>query len=143
MSLWRREAIERFPEMHREIADADRVGWVWFELWYGLFKPAYEKEPPDKELIARVYEYAHWCLTHRNIDVRTAVILDFYEMIHDHSRMRRDMPCWISQEDFDMLHFAWEYSTKQDFADLRREFMENKARIDNEKRTKRPMPKGG
>lgn len=136
MSLWRREAITRFPELHREIADADSVGWAWFELWYSLFKPAYAKEPPDNRVIARVYDYAYWCLRHRNIDVRTAAILDFYEMLHEDSRIRADMPRWISQEDFDMLHFVWEYSTKQDFADLRREFTENKTRIDKQKRMK-------
>ena len=134
MSQWRRGAIERFPEMHRAIADADGVGLVWFELWYSLFKPAYVKELPDREIIARVYDYAYWCLGHRNIDVRTAVILDFYENLHDDSRMRADMPRWISQEDFDMLHFAWEYSTNQDFTDLRREFTENKTRMDKQKR---------
>lgn len=143
MSLWRREAIERFPELHREIADADRVGWAWFELWHGLVKPGYEKEPPDTEIIARVYDYAYWCLGHPNTDVRTAVILDFYEMLPTDSRMWRDMPRWISQEDFDMLHFAWEYATKRDIGDLRREFIENKARIDKEQRTKRHKPKGG
>ncbi len=137
MSLWRREAIERFPEMHRSLADADSIGMAWFELWYSFFKPAYAKEPPDREAIARVYDYAYWCLGHRNIDVRTAVTLDFYEKLHDDSRMRADVPRWISQEDFDMLHFAWEYSTKQDFADLRREFTENKARIDKQERAKR------
>jgi len=134
MSLWRREAIERFPELHRGIADADRVGWAWFELWYGLFKPAYEKDPPDTKIIARIYDYARWCLTHRNIDVRTAVILDFYENLSSDSRMWRDMPRWISQDDFDMLYFAWEYATKRDFADLRHEFIENKARRDKTKR---------
>ena len=134
MSLWRREAIERFPELHREIADADSIGMTWFELWYGLFKPAYTMEPPASETISGVYEYADWCLAHRNIDVRMAVILDFYEMLHEDSRIRADMPRWISQEDFDMLHFAWEYSTKRDFADLRREFAENKTRIDKQKR---------
>ena len=138
-----REALERFPELHREIADADSVGWVWFELWYGLFKPAYEKEPPDSEMIARMYDYAYWCLDHHNVDVRTAAILDFYEMLSSDNRMWRDMPRWISPEDFDMLHFAWEYSTKRDFADLRREFIANKARIDTENRNRRPKSASG
>ncbi len=134
MSLWRREALERFPELRQEIADVNGVGWVWFELWYGLFKPAYEKEPPDMEMVARLYEYAHWCLVHRNIHVRTAVVIDFYEKLPDDNRMRRDMPRWLSQEDFDILHFAWEYTTKQAFADFRREFIENKVRINKEKK---------
>ena len=143
MSLWRREAIERFPEMRREIAKCPNTTELWFELWYDLFKPAYEKEPPDEEMIRRVYDYAYWSLKHRSSEVATSAIVSFFEHLPDEVQMRREMPRWISQEDFDMLWFAWEYTTKQKFADFRKEFVENKARIDKEKQTRRPAAKAG
>ena len=137
MSLWRREAINCFPELHREIANAENTTMVWFELWYHLFEPAYQKDPPDTAMIARVYGYAYWSLGHRSSDVLTSAIVSFYEHLPNNSQMRRDMPRWISQETFDTLWFAWEYTTKQDFTEFRREFVENKSRIDREKNTMR------
>ena len=139
MSLWRREALARFPEMRREIADAEGLHLFWFEINYRLFEPAYASEPSDAAIIARVFDYAHWCLTHRSIEVRTAVVLGFYEDLMWKSKTRQDLPRWISQDDFDMLGFAWEYATKEKFADLRQEFIANKARIEKEKRTKRNL----
>ena len=51
--------------------------FVWMALWHDLFKPAYEKEPPDMETMARVYGYAAWSLRHRSIHVRRAVVDEF------------------------------------------------------------------
>jgi hypothetical protein len=143
MSLWRREAIERFPELCREIANAENITMVWFELWYHLFEPAYQKDPSDTAMIARIYGYADWSLGHRSSDVLTSAIVSFYEHLPNHNQMRRDMPRWISQETCDMLWFAWEYTTKQKFADFRREFIANKLRIDNEPKTKRAKSASG
>ena len=138
-SLWRREALARFPEMRRKIADAEGLNLFWFEISCNLFEPAYASEPPDAAIIARVFGYAYWCLTHRSIEVRTAVVVSFYEHLMWESKTWQDLPCWISQDDFDMLGFAWEYATKEKFADLRQEFIANKARIEKEKRTKRNL----
>ncbi len=140
MSLWRREALARFPELHRKIADASGTSMLWLALWYDLFKPAYEKDPPDDETIARVYDYAYWSLAHRNWNVSTSAIISFFEKLPDDAQMRQDMPRWISQEDIDMLWFAWEYTTKQKFADFRKEFVENKTRIDKEKQKEKQRP---
>jgi hypothetical protein len=144
MSLWRREAIERFPELQREIADAAGMYFVWMTLRHKLFRPAYEKEPPDLETAARVYEYAAWSLKQPSVHVRFAAGIEFYQWLADDPRTRRDMPRWIPQETFDSLHFAWDfYMTRQDYADLRREFAKNKARIDKQERSKRTSSASG
>lgn len=136
MSLWRREALARFPELHREIADADGLMYLWW-IFSSKLDEAYHKSPPDDRTIAAIYEYALWSLKHRNINVRTDVVINFFEGLHDDMLVRRDLPRYISQEDFDMLDFAWEYGTKQKFADLRQEFIANKTRIEKENRTRR------
>jgi len=136
MSLWRREAIERFPELHRQIADIEGKHLLWLLLRNELFDPAYAKNPPDMETAKRVYEYAAWSLRQRSPHVCRAVADEFYERLADAPRTRRDMPRWISQEDLDRLQFAWDYMTPQNYAALRREFTGNKARIDKEERAK-------
>ena len=143
MSLWRREAIERFPELRREIADAEGTYIAWMALWHGLFKPAYEKEPPDIETMARVYEYAAWSLKQHSDAVRLAVADEFYQRLADDPRTWREVPRWISRETFDGLKFAWDYMDRKSYAALRREFIENKSRIDNEKKTQRSPSASG
>ncbi len=138
MSLWRREALARFPELHREIADAPGIYFVWMLLRHEMFRPAYEKDPPDLETAARVYEYAAWSLKHPNSHVRRAVELEFYQRLADEPRTRWDMPRWIPQETFDGLRSAWDfYMTRQGFTELRREFAKNKERIDKQEESQR------
>ena len=143
MSLWRREAIERFPEMRREIARAEGAYFVWLALWQAVFLPAYEQEPPDCETTMRLYEYAAWSLKQPDASVRMAAEDGFYQRLADDPRTRQDMPRWISPEEFDSLRYAWDYMTPQNYAALRREFMKNKARIEKEKKAERHKPKGG
>ena len=136
MSLWRREAMKRFPKLHREIADVEGTYLLWPLLRNELFKPAYEKSPPDMETARRVYEYAAWSLRQRSLDVRRAVADEFYERLADDPQTRRDMPHWLSQEDFDWMKFAWAHMTPQNYAALRREFAKNKERIDRQEEAK-------
>lgn len=118
MSLWRRLAIERFPQLHRTIADADHAGWLWYELRHALID-AYRADaegakPLDEKFVSGVYQYAHWCLHHRSIEVRTYVVVWFYEDVADHPVLSQDIGRWMAQEDFDLLEFAWRYVFKDE-----------------------------
>jgi len=52
MSRWRQFAIEKFPHLHRVIADSDGAGWVWFELHHAL-EEAYRHDPLDENFTFR------------------------------------------------------------------------------------------
>lgn len=129
MSLWRRTAIERFPQLHRAIADAEDAGWVWYEISHAL-EDVYRRTLLDEKFVATVYEYASWCLHHRSLEVRTAVVLWFYEGLPGNTLIRPDMARWLSEDDFDLLEFAWAYvlsdenrkSFQQEFAARKAEF---------------------
>ena len=124
MSLWRREAIERFPELHREIADAEGIYFAWMALWHSLFMPAYERHPPDTRTAGRVYGYAAWCLKQRSLCVRRAVADEFYERLPSDPLTHREMPHWISQQEFDtlasLLTLGWDATVRQDFNNVKR-----------------------
>ena len=130
MSLWRRVALNRFPHLHRQIADAEHIGEVWFRLYQAL-EGAYRQESFDESFVGAIYEYASWCLHHRNIDVRTAVVVSFYEHLPDNPVLRPDMARWMSSEDFDLVDFAWEYvlKDKKIVQDFQEEFSSRKAGI--------------
>ena len=136
MSLWRREALARFPKLRREIADVGGVYIFWAALRHELFNPACEKDPPDVETAARVYGYAAWSLRQRSARVRGAVADEFYERLADDPRTRREMPRWISQEDFDRIKSAWGHMAPENYAALRRDFAKNKERIDRQEKAK-------
>lgn len=137
MSLWRREALARFPELQREIADIEGTYSIWVLLRHALFIPAYAEDPPDMETAKRVYEYAAWSLKQRSPRVHRAVADEFYERLADDPRTRREMPRWISQADFNWIKFAWDYMTPENYANLRRAFAKNKERIDKQDNTTR------
>lgn len=109
MSLWRRLAIEKLPELHKQIAQADNAYGVWIALRDEL-NCIYEREPVDAALIARIYEYASWCwLKSGNEDLATAVLVCFYEHLPTDPPIRKDVARWLSVEDFEALHPTFGY----------------------------------
>lgn len=103
MAKWRAEAIKRLPELRRVVAEADTVMALWIELRFA-FERAYDAEPPDESLIARIYSFADWCIdAPRNPDAGrdplTSVAVAFYEDIPTIEPARDDMPRWFSYEE--------------------------------------------
>jgi pyruvate-formate lyase-activating enzyme len=133
MSLWRRTALEKFPSLRREIAEAEGPDGVWFEISNTLRDLYYHRQVADidETFTAAVFEYASWCLNHRDINIRTAVVLSFYEDLPEHHFLSRELARWMSQEDFDLLEFAWKYVLKDEelVAAFQREFAEKKAEL--------------
>lgn len=81
------------------IASAPRVMALWLEL-SDRFSRAYEQQPRDESLIARIYDFADWCIqAPRNQDAGhdplTAVAVCFYESLPTHKLARDDMPRWF------------------------------------------------
>lgn len=98
---WRAKARELLPELAEVIEEwGESMG-----LWVGLFTPferAYEKAPPDFDLIERIYAYADWCLFEEQEDgidvghhLATAVCIGFWENIPTAPLPRADMPYWF------------------------------------------------
>jgi hypothetical protein len=103
MAKWRAEALARLPELRTQIDGADSVMALWSELWWA-FERAYKAEPPDEQLISRIYSFADWCVqAPRNGDAShdplTAVVVCFYEDIPRFGPARDDMPRWFTYEE--------------------------------------------
>lgn len=134
MSLWRREPLTRFPELHREIADSGGIYCdIWSLLRHRVLLPAYEKEPPDLETAARVFDYAAWSWAHRSPYVRMAVADNFYDYLGSYPKTRAEMPRWLSLEQFDVQGRIWTatYMTEEHFAAFRREFIKNRKKLES------------
>jgi hypothetical protein len=59
MSLWRKEAFERFPELRTELQRSKTPMAYWIELQFA-FDEAYRKG--NIELFTSILNYADWCI---------------------------------------------------------------------------------
>lgn len=126
MSRWRRIALEKLPELRKQI-ETGGIYDVWIRLRDEL-NTLYERTPPDDSLIRRMYEYALWCVVEaRNADIASAVIVCFYEHLPTDPPIRRDVARWLSNEDFDMLRpFFGYHLSPEEVEEFAREFRRQK-----------------
>lgn len=101
MSLWRKTASERLPELQRIIAsrEVDNPMMLWLEL-QSVFTHLCQQNPPPLDLIRRLWGYAKWSMAHEDGDVRTAAALAFAEHLLDSKAMRRILPDIMTRSDY-------------------------------------------
>ena len=118
MSLWRKEASERLPELQQLIASRDVDGpmMLWIEIQME-FNNLCEQEPPPLDLIRRVWEYAKWCMAKGHGDVATAAALGFCEHLLDRKATRQILPNIMTRQDYEALKPMLLYhKSEEDFA---------------------------
>jgi hypothetical protein len=92
--------LELLPDLRGRITPAANIMSLWIELLLEL-KRAYQENPPDNQLIAKVYRYAQWCEHEaNNPDAMTAVSVAFYEHLPTNQQIREDLPNRLSKEEF-------------------------------------------
>ena len=129
MSAWKRVALEKLPEYRRIIEEAERPMALWIEL-HLKFEDIYRAEVLDDDLIRRFYEYARWCLESPGegrclSDAGTAAVLAFYEHLPQLGVIRRDLPRWLSRDEFMGLRDAFHYHlSEEQFASFESEFLD-------------------
>ena len=91
MSAWRRKALETFPD-RRDVILRATGPYVLFAELLGELRAAYREEPPNRDLIDRVYQYAEWCFAPKqNRTLRNAAAVSFYEHVPDFGPARADL----------------------------------------------------
>lgn len=118
MSKWRREASERLPELQGIIASklVDNPMMLWIELNLE-FEKLCEIEPPQVELLKRIWTYCQWCLEHGSDDVRTAAALGFCEHLIDTPKKIQILSKIMGRSDFLDLRSLLEYHNTCDEVD--------------------------
>jgi hypothetical protein len=108
MSVWRRRAIESFPELRRELNDPHEIPNVyslWFEL-FPLWRDAHTNG--NDEILDRIYGYADWCFRQRAEDLWNSTAVCFYEHVLDHGSWETVLPR-LSDELIRDVWGLWEY----------------------------------
>lgn len=128
MSAWKRIALEKLPEYRGLIDDADSPMTLWVEL-HSKFENAYQAEITDHNLIRRFFEYARWCKQSPGegrflSDAGTAAVCAFYEHLPQHAGVRRDLPRWLTREEFADLRETFRHClSTQEFTYWEAEFL--------------------
>lgn len=80
MSLWRKEASSRLPELQKIVSSprVDSPMMLWIELNV-VFSRVCEDASPSIDILDRIWRYGLWSLDRRDADVATAAAVAFFE----------------------------------------------------------------
>ena len=102
MSLWRKEASKRLPELQAVVADTSVK--TPSDLWMALrreFDHLCHQQPPPIGLLSRIWDYAKWSVEHKDDSVQFAAINFFFEEIQDTKVYREVLPRFMTAKDYD------------------------------------------
>ncbi len=79
MSVWRRKALELFPDLRRAL---QKPGYSIYQLFFDLLPMVdVAHSESDEDMLRRSYGFAEWCLAQK--DLWNAAGVAFYEHLFD------------------------------------------------------------
>jgi plasmid stabilization system protein ParE len=95
--------------MKRAVERAESPMSLWIELDLAA-RAAFERRPPDDELLGGVFAFARYAHEASDGDVRTAVLVAFFENVVLSRAARDDLHRWLNQTELDRLSGAFRYN---------------------------------
>ena len=103
MAVWKRKAIEDFPELRQDLQDAAFTPYMLFFELLPMVRAAHETE--NSVLLRKLYGYAAWCMDQNAEDLWNAAGVCFYEHLFDMSK--HDWPKIIPWLSPTVIHACW------------------------------------
>jgi hypothetical protein len=130
MSVWRRVALEKIPNLRKVIEAAPNVMTLWIELQLQLAYGGLYQSSSSEKIIAGIFNYASWCLNEsHNWDTKTAVVCAFYEHLPTMKDARENLPSRLSTDDFLKLKQDFKYLlSDREHEEFVKEFMKRKTK---------------
>ena len=98
MSVWRRKALELFPELKDELTDPDNTPYRVFSELVPRCRKAHAQK--DEEMLKKIYGYAAWCARQPAKDLWNAAGVSFYEHIVKCDAAVKGFPRWVDADIF-------------------------------------------
>jgi hypothetical protein len=129
MSVWRKRAMDYFPELKREFEQADMTPCGLFIEILPLCRKAHLDN--HVEQLEKIYAYAEWCFRQNDKSLLNAAGVCFYEHLPDQDMTLQTFMSWIkkdiyfdirgllilrlNQEKMDQLdeYYGWKNQTKK------------------------------
>ena len=94
MAVWRRRALELFPQLRRELNDGK---YTVYSLFLDL-KPMMREvfDAGDTELLTRIFRFAEWCAQQSSKDLWNPAGVAFYEHLFDYPTYSERVIPWLS-----------------------------------------------
>jgi hypothetical protein len=108
MENWRTRAIEVFRDVlpiEELVTDPfAEAPAIWTEL-YVILVQCYDEQPPNESLIARIYDFAWWCLDQPNTDnvntdISNTAAVGLIEHLPLNRKILGDLHRWMTIETF-------------------------------------------
>ncbi len=112
MSVWRRKALELFPDERPYIQDGETTIYQLFFLLLPRCRQAH-KNGNTKEL-EKIYGFAEWCFRQRAQNMWNAAGVAFYEHLGDEPETRDEMHLWVKPDIFEDILSLLQYRMRQD-----------------------------
>lgn len=109
MSVWRRKALDLFPQFREEFVQPDATPYtVFFELL-----PLVQEYHATNNIegLNKIYDYVDWCYGqwHRSYYLGNAAAVAFYEHLVDHRMTLEAIPKWIKPQTARDVLSLWEW----------------------------------
>lgn len=106
MSLWRRKAVEMFPELKKDFQVGEKSSYSVFLTLRGLLWDALETN--DEDTITKIFQFAEWCSRQKAENLWNAAGVSFYEHIFDEWKYRQKVIAWLSPLVITSYKALWE-----------------------------------
>lgn len=95
VSVWRRKALEAFPELTEKIHEDAFSPYALFFVLLPFVRDAHRCG--DTDVVRRTYAFAQWCHhQRRGGELPNAVAVAFYEHLFDDWSLREQVAPWLS-----------------------------------------------
>ena len=98
MRVWRRKALELFPDLRNEIQRGNTTIYGVFSALRTRCRQAHREE--NREELWKIYDYAEWCFRQKTKDLWNAAGVSFYEHLGDDAATRDVMHIWLKADIF-------------------------------------------
>jgi hypothetical protein len=94
MAVWRRRALELFPQLRRELGRGDYTPYSLFADLRPLLRLAHDEG--DDKLLRGIYEFAEWCARQTAKELWNPAGVSFYEHLFDYPDYSDRVIPWLS-----------------------------------------------
>lgn len=121
MSLWRKEAFERLPELRTQLQE-EKGAYCFVGDLVHVLEHAYEAD--DEDLIRRIYMYIERLLAapqgaNASNDLHTIVYVSFFEHLPRSEVIRQDLGRWLKRGQLEQLRDVFLYhGTEEQYQEI-------------------------
>ena len=107
MAVWRRKAIEAFPDLREDLNDPDFGVYGLFLELSCLLPDAHKARDFDR--LKAIYTFAYWCSKQSAQPLWNSAGVSFYEHVFDDWKHRKEVVQWLAPDVVADCWDLWEF----------------------------------